>query len=66
MSEREYEVGEAYAKRGCPDRMNAAEIQAAQSNPEAFWAGVDEFTSSLVKTRDEGITTKAKPTKSWW
>lgn len=62
----EYTLGEAYAKRGCPDRMNAAEIKAAQENPEQFWRGVENITESLVKTRDEGITTKAKPTKTWW
>ena len=66
MATSEWEIGEAYAKRGCPDKMNAAEIQAAQSNPEAFWAGVDEVNSSLVKTRDEGVVTKAAPTKTWW
>jgi len=66
MATSEFKVGEAYAKRGCPDRMNAVEVKAAQSNPEAFWAGVDEVNESLIKTRDEGITTKAKPTKSWW
>ena len=66
MATSEFKVGESYAKRGCPDRMNADEVKAAQSNPEAFWAGVDEVNSSLVKTRDEGITTKAAPTKTWW
>lgn len=65
MSE-ERSLGEGYAKRGCPDRMNAAEVKAAQSNPEEFWAGVDDVNSSMVKTRDEGLTTKANPTKSWF
>ena len=66
MATSEWKTGEAYAKRGCPDRMNAAEVKAAQSNPEQFWSGVDNITESLVKTRDEGITTKSQPTKSWW
>lgn len=61
-----FSLGEGYAKRGCPDRMNAAELKAAQTDPDQFWAGVDEVKSAMIKTRDEGLTTRAKPTKSWF
>ena len=62
---KDFDTGVSYAKRGCPDRMNAAEVKAAQESPDEFWAGVESVTDNLAQTRDECLITRAAPTRGW-